>query len=742
MLLLVVCGLPCHGQATEENDDPIFLGKFLHPWELGDPNELVEFAFDDADLSSFISYIEHRYQLTFIMDDALKPLPKDGKSALGTKITFQTHEPLSKKDAWAVFLTFLDMAGLTTVPGPSQGIYRITTIDPKSALGSANSPLPTFIGINPAMLPDNDTHVRYVYFVKDANIDIIKNVLDTMKSATAPALIVFPEVRGIIITDKSYNIKAMLEIVEELDKVTMPETLSIIKLKRTDATKVAKLYKELVKEEDNKTLASRLLGSRKEQTMSYFPSGAQVIPEPRTNTLILLGSQDAVQKIENFILREIDKDIELPYSPMHVYTLKYTQAEAVAQILSEAIKFQPESAAAKAGGVRSGDKYLKPVSITPEKSGNRLIIVADYEDYLKIHEILKKIDVEQPQVAIKVLIVSVNIDNKKELGAQIRSKKPGVDGLLSDNINYQTSGLGFASTSSVQENSATNSTGATRLLGDLVNLARGGTIGSTYITMGSDCFGVWGMLRFLDTYAQTNIISNPFLVTTNNYPAQISLGETRRVVTGTTFNASGQAQNSFGDIDAKVSVSVTPQISYEGFITLDVVVQNNEFTDTASDNGNRVEREIRTAVILANNGVLALGGLVGNTFVERESKVPILGEIPLLGWFFKNKAESKIKTSILILISPEIIPVESNDIANKITAIKIKDSEETMQANDSRYTRMDPIHRWFFNDAVNEGVEEIENYIAKEERYLHPAFAKQQTTDSEGRTKKRLSDFL
>lgn len=737
------------GQRPPTAQPPRSAVTILNPWEVGDPDELVEFEFEDADLSSFIRYIQERFNLTFILNDDIQPTPKGGKNVLGTKISFKTHKPLSKKEGWAVFLKFLDMAGLTVVPGPGPYTYLInpTAPDPNSPLTLAKTPLPVFIGTNPSMLPDNDTYIRYVYFVRDANLDIIKSVLDNMRSVTAPPLIVVPEVRGIIITDKAYNIRTMLSITNELDTVTMPETMSIIKLKRTDAKKAAALYQSLVKEEGGDTLASRLLGGRKSQTLSYFSPGARVIAEPRTNTLIVLGTEDAVQKIENFMVQEVDKQIEKPYSPIHIYTLKHVKARALAEILTQAVKFQVDSDAAKAGGVRDGDKYFQPISIVPEESGNRLIITASYEDYLKLYEILVKLDVEQPQVAMKVLIVDIDLTDSKQFGTQIRNKVPGPSGLFGDNINFQTSGLGGVAP--IVENpasSTTDSGGATRLLGNLVKLASGviaggavgaaGTVNSTFVTLGSDCYGVWGMFRVLQSFARTNIISNPFLVTTNNYPAQISLGTTRRVQAATTIGAGAQTVTSFGDISANLSVSITPQISYEGFVTLDIVVTDNSFNSEVQDNGNRIEKEVRTSVILANNEVLALGGIIRDTFSETESKVPILGDIPLVGWLFKNKQKSTIRSSLLILIAPEIIPIGDDKISNEITAAVLDDVHSTMALTQSHAKDIDPVHRWFFNDQVDGGDKMLNEFIQKERRYLIP-----NQEEIEGR-KKRLSDYL
>ena len=204
--------------------------------------------------------------------------------------------------------------------------------------------------------------------------------------------------------------------------------------------------------------------------------------------------------------------------------------------------------------------------------------------------------------------------------------------------------------------------------------------------------------------------------------------------------AGGNVTESFQNLEAKLTVSVTPQISYEGFVTLEIVVQDNQFAKPGEQTGDRTEKEVRTSVIIANNGVLALGGLVKNTFSETESKVPILGDIPGIGWLFKNKTKSKTKTSLLILVSPEVIPPNNNSIANKFTAAKLTDAEETIFATDKKYKKLDPIHRWFFNDNADDGKAMMDKYIDKEGDYLHPNQKKKR--EAVERKRKRLSDFL
>lgn len=728
----------------EEKDQPIFMDETLKPWNLGDPDELLEFRFENAELSSLITYIEKRFGLTFILDDAIKPLPQGGKSAVGTKISFSTNQPMTKKDAWSVFTSFLDMAGLTAQPTANKRVYRITTNDPRSPLSVTRGPLPTFIGSDSGELPSDDTRIRYVYFVENTSIDVVKNVLDSLRSATSPNLIIVPELRAIIITDKAYNIKTMLEVVHELDRITVPETMSVIKLKRADATKVAELYKAITKE-DQQSLASRLLGGRRPSTASYFPEGTRIIAEPRTNTLILLGTSSAIKKIEDFIITEVDKEVDIRFSPFFVYSLKYVEADAIANILRDVLSVQTEgSDVSKFGGVRAGDKFFGPVTIVPEKSGNRLIIFAAYEDRTKIVEVIEQIDIEMPQIAIKCAFLNVDINDNKDFGVQMRNKiggttaapdpaTGGIAGLIGPNVTFQTSGLGG---SPVIENSTTTF-GAQRLLGNLVNLAKISTSpGTTYVTLGTDAYDVWGMLRFLETYSHVNVMATPFMVTTHKYPAQVIVGETRRILTGTTQTTAGPVQ-SFGDLSANLDVQITPQISYEGLITMNIRVYIQQFTSTDISSGNRTEKTIETSVIMGNKEVLAFGGLMRDVYSETYNKVPILGDIPVVGWLFKYKAKNVIKSSLILLVTAEIIPPKDDSVAKAFTQEKIDDALKLTQAMHTSSERFDPVHRWFFKDCCDQSQQTIKDFTGKEERYIDPSLKARRTFN-----KKSISDLV
>ena len=129
-------------------------------------------------------------------------------------------------------------------------------------------PLPAFIGVSPDSLPDNDSRVRYVYFLTNASVDTIKPIIDQLRSTTS-SFSAFVPLRALILTDKSYNIKALMKIVRELDKASMPETMSVLKLRYAAAEDVKKLFDELTKSDDQRGMVARIFGAKK-QTESFF----------------------------------------------------------------------------------------------------------------------------------------------------------------------------------------------------------------------------------------------------------------------------------------------------------------------------------------------------------------------------------------------------------------------------------------------------------------------------------------
>lgn len=688
---------PAIDKSTQQVEMPLVIEE--------DAEDSIEFNFEDADLENFVKQNEDIFELTFLTDDALSPLPQGKKAIKNNKISFKTNNPLTKRGAWKLFVTFLDLSGFAIIPQADPKVFRITTIDT-----AKKAALPTFIGVDYTLLPDTDELIRYVYFLENASTETIVGIINPLRSSSSQGLIELKEHKGFILTDKAYNIKMLMTIVKELDKVSIPESMSVLKLRNADAETVRNLYLELLPKEET---TSRFF-TKKQPTSLYFPENTRIIADPRTNTLILLGPKNAIKKIEQFILQYVDVELDQAYSPLYTYQLKYADAETIARLMSEVTSFGAGTKEREFGGVRGTDQYMRPMAFIAEPATNRLIIRGHYDDYLKAEKIIRQLDAKQPQAAIEVLIASVDLADTKSLGAQIRSKEPGPNGVLGNNIKFQTSGL-YGDSPIITRPNAT--TGAERLLGNLISLVQGSIPGTSFLTLGKDLFGVWGVFQALQTITDTEVVANPFILATNNTQATVAIGEQRRIKTDEVVSGTN-TQNAFDADDAVLEVTITPQINSDGMINLTVRVLINEFAnpDTAAtqatgQNATQNIREIVTHAIVANKEVLALGGLIRNNIQNLETKVPILGDIPIIGWFFKNKRKINIKQSLLILISTRIIESNAGEDMKTFTREHIEDYQDTINYMESTSVNRDPIHRLFFQDKADRAKKSVEGLI-------------------------------
>ena len=692
--------------AEEENKPQYQIEGMPSDKNVEDNEDAIEFHFEDADIQNLLTQIEDIFGVTFITDEILNPLSPGGKALKGNKISFKTHAPLSRASAWNLFLTFLDLAGFAIVPEPEPNFYRVMLSDK-----AQQAPVPTYIGVPAETLPDNDQMIRYVYFIENADIATLRDIVGTLKSPSA-RVILLQEIRALVIADRSYNIKSLMKIVQELDQVSMPQSMSVLKLRSADVTDVEKLYRAVSSTGEGAENQARLFGARKQSASIYFPENARMIAEPRTNSLILLGPQDAIKKIEDFIIKYVDVELEKPYSPLQTHQLRYASAVTVSEIMNNMSQFGSETAAGKAGGVRGGDKYLKPITFTPEPATNTIVIKGDYEDYLKALDIIEKLDEPQPQVAIEALILTMDFDDNRQVGAQIRNKVScSPNGLLGTNVDFQTSGLALGgSPSGILTNN--NGPGTDRLLANLINLVTGAGPGNTVVSLGFDAFGVWGIFNVLQTITNVQVVSNPFLVATNKTQASVSVGEIRRVVTSQVIAGSNDT-NAFGDWDAKLKLEVTPQINSDGMIVLKLnVLFENFISDiTSVTQAAKRTRTVDTRTIVADKEVIAIGGLVANTITETLTKTPVLGDIPVLGWLFRNKGKDLAKTNLLILISTRIIEPEITENIDAHTQSKLEGYYETTEGFWDSGEYRDPVSRRFFGDQTGDPTDIVENFF-------------------------------
>lgn len=671
-----------------------------------DGKPCVKFNFNNASLRNLKDQIEDIFDIKFLSDDALQGPGIDSRSLDESKITFKTYRPMTKREAWNTFNSFLRTANWAIVPTADQRIFRITS------LAKANKqPVPTYINCSLEFLPENDQVIRYVYQLTNATAEQMKNFLDKLKSP-AGTIDIYSDLKAIIITDSAYNIKTLMTIVLELDKSAVSQVFSFLRLQEADAQEVADIIAVLQKQDAPAQRPAAT--SKKNPTVYAIPGDVKVIPVPRQQALILLGSKTGVARIENFIREHIDTSLKLFYLPVHVVDLNFAPAKDVADILNNVLKYGSQTSVGKAGGVLGGEKYFANVQVTPEPTGNRLLIRASKQDFEHIKKMIKELDIKQGQVAIEALILTIKISDIRKLGVQWRNKTNG-------NVNVQLSGIqntGILTGPADVGNGKTDSN-IQSLATNLISLVTSLSAGSVVATLGKT--SVWAIFAALQTMTETKIISNPFLVVTNKYTGAVAVGSRRRVLVSQTTDAGSSADNpgnQFDSMDAALKMQITPQINKLGIINLDINIELSDFTSLPSSAtdlsaGNKDTRVVKTNANVADGEVLAISGLIRKTQVNGQRGAPILKDIPLIRWFFSSENKESTDEMLMIFISAKIMGKVEEDF--KYTQKKSGYAREVIKtAKDMIGDERDPIYRWFFKPADLSAEKTVDEFMPEQ----------------------------
>ena len=381
------------------------------PNKVADSNsEDIYLNFENASLSSVVNYLSELKKINIIPEPKLD----------GVSVTLTTRKALTLDRAWDILQTLLDLNAYTMIN--VGGLYRIVAKDKNK-----QEPLPVFsssTGTEPENLPDSDLVIRYIYFLQTVKAQTIAGILDSLlEKGSVQAN---PDLEALIITEKCLNIKSAMKIVKELDQGGLRESIKIILLKNTNAEDVEKLFKEIIPTDDKHTLRFMARSSKKQA--SYFSTDTKIFPEVRKNALILLGTEKNLQRIIDFINKYIDVPLEASESRLHIKELKYADAKSLEVPLKDIIK---PSTGPDGKILQMGEyKFFEDVIITSDSvtkgessGGNRLIIACNKEDWKRLSYFINKLDKPEPQVALEVVFVKVNINNEADLFSQFVPKK-------------------------------------------------------------------------------------------------------------------------------------------------------------------------------------------------------------------------------------------------------------------------------------------------------------------------------
>ena len=432
----------------------------------------------------------------------------------------------------------------------------------------------------------------------------------------------------LIISDRAANVTRMLSIVRRIDQAS-DEDIEVIPLQHASASEIVRIMTAL-------TQTARGDGA---------PVTTSLVADARTNSVLIGGDRN-----ERLRLRTLIAHLDTPLEEggdTQVRYLRYADSEDLSTKLQQHFTGQMQATAGQAAGASPS---MDGISVWADTQTNAIVVNAPPKMMRSLMQIVDKLDIRRAQVLVEAIIVEVTVDQKNELGVTWAIEGSGTDAPIA-----VTNFPGFMN-GVVQLGSAASGGGT----GDPTGLiGEGITMGVGRISDSGISFAA--VLRALEGDADTNIISTPSVVTTDNEEATLNVGQEVPFVTGSFSNTGGSgAINPFQTVQRQqvgVKLAITPQINEGNSMLLNI---SQEISSIASSSSGAVDlvtnqRIVETTVIVDDGQILVLGGLLEDVLRESVQSVPVLGKIPLLGNLFRSRKTEKVKTNLMIFIRPTIL---------------------------------------------------------------------------------------
>ena len=600
-----------------------------------------------------------------------------GRSA---KVTIMTPERLNARQAWRVFLTALQSMNLTIVP---KGDVLEIVEQPQAK----RKPLPLYLKGRPAA---SDQVVRVVLRPEHLGVNDLATVLSELKSKDGEVKPV-PQAGIIVVTDFGSHVSKMVSMMLDVDRPVIGERLYMIKVKYADAAELATKLTEIIGTKDAtprasssttttargrraranqaKNAAAAATGDDNDTVESALPS--KIVAEERINALILLASKAAYLRVKALVNR---LDVPMDFDSggrIHVYPLEHADAEEMSQTLTAVITGiqqqtsnnaqgrgrQQRTPRAPAGGGGDGATgaaaFEGTVRVSPDKPTNSLVVVASAADFIALRKIIRELDTRRRQVYIEATIVEVSVNDSLDLGVSFH-------GGLEQDGSIILGGVQHPELASLNVASLVSASGLLGgVLGPLLDNAE------QFLGTSIPSFGI--LFQALATSGNVHVLSTPHILTADNQEAEISVGQNIPYQSAFSFGGIGTPGQNGGTgllptqsvqrQDVALTLKIVPHVNASDMIRLEIDL---EISDIASENFGGLgpswsKRTIKDQVVVSDQQAVVIGGLMSDRTSSSESKVPLLGDIPVLGYLFKYKSKTKEKRNLLVLLTPYVV---------------------------------------------------------------------------------------
>ncbi|HCD7428395.1 TPA: type II secretion system secretin GspD [Citrobacter werkmanii] len=590
--------------------------------------------FDNADIQTFVNIVGQNMGKTILIDPDVK-----------ASISVRSNDTFNEDEYYQFFLSVLDLYGFSIITLDNGLLKVVRSEQVKTMPGRLIS------GTKPGK---GDELVTRIVSLENVPARVLSPLLRQMLDGGKVGNVVHYEPsNALIITGKASTVNRLLEVVKRVD-VMGDAKEQVFTLKYASATDLADVLNDLARENGKEAKPATLL--------------TRIVADKRSNALIVSGSDRARARMAQLISRLDTQD--QGEGNTRVWYLKYAKADKLVEVLTGVTqKMKDEKSSASKSSASSSNN---DISITADEQTNSLVITADQSILQQLEDVIAKLDIRRAQVLVEAIIVEVQDGKGINLGVQWANKNVGVQQFTKTNLPI------FNAAQGVQEFKRQGGTTSDNPAYDLFSNFNGLAAGFFN--------GDWGvLLTALSSNSKNDILSTPSIVTLDNKEASFNAGQDVPVLSGSQTTS---GDNIYSTVERKTvgtKLKVTPQINEGDSVLMEIEqeVSSVDSTATSSTLGPTFNtRTIQNAVLVKSGETVVLGGLMDDSSKQEVSKVPLLGDIPLIGQLFRYTSNEKNKRNLMVFIRPTII--RDDEVYHSLSRDKYTGFKEMQQNRSSK----------------------------------------------------------
>ena len=592
-------------------------------------------SFKNVEITKFIDIVGDNLKRTIIVDPNVRG-----------KISITSYDLMTEEQYYQFFLNVLQVHDFAVVEMPNGILKVIRSKDAKSS----NIPVVEEADFN------GDEMITRVIPVYNVPVRDLAPILRQLNDQAGGGNVVAHDPSNVMmITGRAAVVNRLAEIIERVDQAG-DEEVEVVKLKYASASEMVRIIDSI-----NNSQAKQTANAK---------SGPRLVADDRTNSVIVSGDIKSRQRIVSLISR-MDQELESSGNTRVIH-LKYAKAEDLVKVL-QGVSASIQSESQGSTQTRRSSTSSRDVNIDAHEDSNSLVITAEPDMMRSLEEVVRQLDLRRAQVQVEAIIVEVFEGDGVTLGVQLVSEEGGGTQFTNGVIGVGSLGVALREAEDTITTVTTVSNDGTPVEttdtseGDLTSLAS--LLGGANGLIAGVIQNGWGaVVQAVSTDTNSNILATPHLTTMDNEEAFFIVGQEVPIITGASTGSNNS--NPFQTVERQevgIKLKVTPQINEGDAVQMTIEQEVSSVSGATSVDISINKREIKTTVIVDDGGTIVLGGLIDEDVQESVSKVPLLGDIPVLGHLFKTTTTSKRKRNLMVFIKPTIVRdgITMNEISHR-----------------------------------------------------------------------------